>query len=72
MTNSQTLIEALSAPRSITWVRVYCAIAQWFEVCLCVVLCCRYEPLPVELPWYVAQFVERSPRLRSVVGSNPT
>ena len=34
------------------WVRVYCAIAQWFEVCL--VLCCvvfRFNPLPAELPW---------------------
>ena len=31
----------------------------------CVVLCCRFEPLP-------AQLVERSPRLQSVVGSNPT
>ena len=28
---------------------VYCATAQWFEVCLCV--CCRFEPLPAELPW---------------------
>ena len=27
---------------------VHGAIAQWFEVCL--VLCCRFEPLPVELP----------------------
>ena len=32
-------------------VRVLCTIAQWFEVCLCVVLCCRFEPLPAELPW---------------------
>ena len=30
---------------------IYCAIAQWFEVCLCLVLCCRFEPLPAELPW---------------------
>ena len=29
--------------------RVHCAIAQWFEVCL--VLCCRFELLPAELPW---------------------
>ena len=27
----------------------YCAIAQWFEVCL--VLCCRFEPLLAELHW---------------------
>ena len=28
--------------------RVYCAIAQWFEVCL---VLCWFEPLPAELPW---------------------
>ena len=38
-------------------------------------LCCvvyRFEPLPAELPWYIAQLVECSPRLQSVVGSNLT
>ena len=46
--------------------------------------CCRFRPLPAELPWYlrciwffkihteVAQLVERSHRKQSVVGSNPT
>ena len=43
-----------------------------YEVCLCVVLCWWFEPLPAELPWYIAQLVERSPRLQSVMGSNPT
>ena len=57
-------------------------VAQWFEVCLCLVLCCRFESVPAELPWQlspppswialVAQLVEHSPRLQSVVGLNPT
>ena len=43
------------------WVRVYCAIAQWFEVCLRVVLCWRYIT-PTNWVALVAQLVERSPR----------
>ena len=37
----------------------------------CGVLCCRFEPLYTS--WVpLVQLVERSPRLQSVVGSNPT
>ena len=49
------LKDGVTSRSSLSRTHVYCAIAQWLEVCL--VLCCRFE---------------RSLRLQSVVGSNPT
>ena len=53
-------------------VRVYCAIAQWFEVCLYLVLCCVVDSNPYQLSCPGSSVGWVLSGLQSVVGSNPT